>query len=161
MAYRMSFGLKLFVFSIILLMCILSSFFYFGLLINTTISMPLGIYQIIHSNVSISKGDLIVFKIPKKSEQLLKKVVAIENDHIIVNQEGVFLNGVLVTNSKIFHFDSKGHPLTPKFIDRTLSKNEIFAMGEHIQSYDSRYFGTVYMQENNIKKVYSLFTWSN
>lgn len=161
MAYRMSFGLKLFVFSIILLMCILSSFFYFGLLINTTISMPLGIYQIIHSNVSISKGDLIVFKIPKKSEQLLKKVVAIENDHIIVNQEGVFLNGVLVTNSKIFHFDSKGHPLAPKLLDKVLVQNEIFAMGDHIQSYDSRYFGTVYVKENNIRKVHLLFTWSN
>jgi signal peptidase I len=138
---------------------IVGIFYVFGLTVNLTNSMPLGIYQFSHENNTIAKNDLVVFHIPLKSEQLLKKVVAVENDHITVTQDGVFLNGAFVANSKIFHFDSKGHPLTPKLLDKTLAKGEIFAMGEHIQSYDSRYFGTVYMQENNIRKVHLLFAW--
>jgi len=137
-------------------------FFFFGLTVNLTESMPLGFYQFSSSNnVDIVKNDLVIFNIPEKSEQLLKRVIAAENDHIVVNQDGVFLNSVLIPNSKIFYFDSKGHPLTPKFMDRTLTKNEIFAMGEHIQSYDSRYFGIVHVKENNIRKVHLLFTWSS
>lgn len=136
-------------------------FFFFGLTVNLTNSMPLGIYQFSQGNTDITKNDLIVLNIPQTSDQLLKKVIGIENDHVVVNQEGVFLNGALVANSKIFRFDSKGHPLTPNLLDKILVKNEIFAMGDHIQSYDSRYFGTVYVKENNIRKVHLLFTWSN
>ena len=141
--------------------CLVSTFYFFGLTVNLTESMPLGLYQFSQGNTNIVKNDLIVFNIHQTSDQLLKKVVGIENDHVVVNQEGVFLNGTLVANSKIFRFDSKGHPLTPKLLDKILVKNEIFAMGDHIQSYDSRYFGTVYVEENNIRKVHLLFTWSN
>lgn len=141
--------------------CLVGTFYFFGLTINLTESMPLGLYQFSQGNTDIAKSDLIVFNIPQKSELLLKKVIAVENDHVVVNQEGVFLNGALVANSKIFRFDSKGHPLTPKLLDKVLVQNEIFAMGDHIQSYDSRYFGTVYVKENNIRKVHLLFTWSN
>ena len=140
---------------------LVGTFYFLGLTINLTESMPLGLYQFTKGNTDIAKNDLIVFNIHQTSDQLLKKVIAVENDHVIVNQDGVFLNGALVTNSRIFHFDSKGHPLTPKLLDKILVKNEIFAMGEHIQSYDSRYFGTVYVKENNIRKVHLLFTWSN
>lgn len=132
-----------------------------GLLINDTESMPLGLYQITEDeNVNVDKGNLIVFNIPQKHERLLKKVIAVENDHVVVDQEGVHVNGILLANSKIFFFDSKGHPLTPMFLNKHLEQNEIFAMGDHIQSYDSRYFGTVYMQANNIKKVRLLYSWS-
>lgn len=141
--------------------CLVSTFYFWGLTINLTESMPLGLYQFTKGNTDIVKNDLIVFNIHQTSDQLLKKVVGVENDHVVVNQEGVFLNGALVANSKIFRFDSKGHPLTPKLLDKILVKNEIFAMGDHIQSYDSRYFGTVYVEENNIRKVHLLFTWSN
>jgi len=140
---------------------IVGTFYFFGLTVNLTESMPLGLYQFSQGNTDITKSDLIVFNIHQTSDQLLKKVIGVENDHVVVNQEGVFLNGALVANSKIFRFDSKGHPLTPKLLDKILVKNEIFAMGDHIQSYDSRYFGTVYVKENNIRKVHLLFTWSN
>ena len=142
-------------------LCLAGTFYFFGLTVNLTESMPLGLYQFSQGNMDIVKNDLIVFNIHQTSDQLLKKVIAVENDHIVVNQDGVFLNGALVANSKIFRFDSKGHPLAPKLLDKVLVQNEIFAMGDHIQSYDSRYFGTVYVKENNIRKVHLLFTWSN
>lgn len=142
-------------------LCLVGMFYFLSLTVNLTESMPLGLYQFSQGNTDIAKNDLIVFDISQKSELLLKKVIAVENDHVVVNQEGVFLNGALVANSKIFRFDSKGHPLTPKRLDKILVKNEIFAMGDHIQSYDSRYFGTVYVKKNNIRKVHVLFTWSN
>ncbi len=63
-------------------------------------------------------------------------------------------------NSKIFQFDSKGQPLKMFPINRVLNQDEIFAMGENIQSYDSRYFGVVNIKESNIKKVDKFLIWS-
>ncbi|WP_442765280.1 S26 family signal peptidase [Sulfurospirillum cavolei] len=133
--------------------------FAFGLVINLTESMPQGLYQIV-DDTNISKNDLIVFTIPHKSEQLLKKVVAAENDSVVINQNGVYVNDALLQNSKIFNIDSKGNPLTPHLLNKTLKRGEFLALGEHVQSYDGRYFGTIHMQDNHIKKVHLIFTWS-
>lgn len=131
----------------------------FGFVINNTYSMPLGIYKV-KEDKQIYKNDLVVFEIPAFNKKLLKKVVATKDDLVLVNETGVYVNGTLLENSKIFQFDSKGQPLKMFPINRVLNQDEIFAMGENIQSYDSRYFGVVNIKESNIKKVDKFLIWS-
>ncbi len=161
MVYTMVFKSKFFTISLFLIIIGISIFYYFGLLINNTYSMPLGIYQIKKEDQYISKNDLVVFNIPQMEEKLLKKVVATKNDLVVVNETGVYVNGTLLENSKIFSFDTKGNPLKRAELNKILNENEIFAMGEHIRSYDSRYFGIINIKENKVLKVDKLFIWSN
>lgn len=134
-------------------------FYFFGLIINTTRSMPLGIYQI-QKDTNISKGDLVLFEIEGKKERLIKRAVATGGDIVFINKTGIFVNGTLLENSKIFQFDSKGRALNMYPINRALNQDEIFTKGDHIQSYDSRYFGAVNLIENKVIKIKKLFIWS-
>lgn len=134
-------------------------FYFFGLIVNTTLSMPLGIYQI-QQDQNISKGDLVLFQIEGKKERLIKKVVATKNDLVFLNESGIFVNGTLLENSKIFQFDSKGKSLKMYPINRKLNQNEIFTKGDHIQSYDSRYFGPINLKDNKVIKINKLLIWS-
>ncbi|MCT7910725.1 S26 family signal peptidase [Aliarcobacter butzleri] len=149
----------IFVFGVTTVLIGVGIFYFFGLIINYTASMPLGIYQI-QEDTNISKGDLVLFEIKEKRERLLKKVVATKNDLVFVNEDGIFVNGILLENSKIFEFDSIGRSLKMYSINRALNQDEIFTKGEHIQSYDSRYFGAVNLKDNKVIKVNKLFIWS-
>lgn len=121
--------------------------------------MPLGIYQQIDFK-ALNKNDLISFKIPHKKELLFKKIVAINGDFVEVNQNGVFINNAPLPNSKIFNKDSQGNPLPFKPFKKFLKSNEYFVMGEHIKSYDSRYFGTINIKNNQINKLKPILLWS-
>lgn len=119
--------------------------------------MPLGLYQEVNS--TLNKNDIIILKIPQKKESLLKKIMALKGDIVEVNTNGIFINDILMPNSKIFAFDSKGNPLEFKPFKYKLKEHELFVMGENIKSYDSRYFGVVNVFENKVKKVKPLITF--
>ncbi|BEK09770.1 hypothetical protein I12384_17110 [Campylobacter coli] len=114
--------------------------------------MPLGLYKEINSS-TLNKNDIVLLKIPQKKEILLKKIIAVNGDFVEVNKQGVFINKILMPDSKIFSFDSKGNPLEFKPFKHTLKENELFVMGENIKSYDSRYFGVINILQNEVKKV--------
>ncbi|OCS38168.1 signal peptidase I [Campylobacter fetus] len=132
-------------------------FYVFNLKFNITASMPLGIYQI--QNITPKKGDLVIFKLSQNSEILLKRVVAVNGDFVKVNKNGVFINKKLLENSTIFKFDTKGNPLKNVNINTNLQQNEIFVMGDHEKSFDSRYFGIINTNDIKIQTVREIFTW--
>lgn len=132
-------------------------FYFGGFYFNYTKSMPLGLYQEVNS--TLNKNDIIILKIPQKKESLLKKIMALKGDIVEVNTNGIFINDILMPNSKIFAFDSKGNPLEFKPFKYKLKEHELFVMGENIKSYDSRYFGVVNVFENKVKKVKPLITF--
>lgn len=140
-------------------MTLFTIFHSLNLIINTTQSMPLGIYQQINFK-TLSKNDLISFKIPDKKEVLFKKIVALKGDFVEVNQNGVFINNTHLPNSKIFNTDSRGNPLSFKPLKKFLRSNEYFVMGEHIKSYDSRYFGIINIKNNQVNKLKPILLWS-
>jgi len=72
---------------------------------------------------------------------LIKRVVATAWDSVTVDDSGVWVNGALVPNSKPNAVDSTGHPLPVAYGRHDLSVMEFWLMGEHANSYDSRYFG--------------------
>lgn len=156
----MGFKFRLFIILSLILTITALIFTSLGFIINNTYSMPLGIYKTQEDNNQISKNDLVIFKIPQFHKKLLKKVVATKNDLVLVNENGVYVNGIKLENSKIFHFDSMGQPLKMYPLNRVLNQDEIFTMGENIQSYDSRYFGVINLKDSNVKKVSKIFIWS-
>ncbi|HDX6268370.1 TPA: S26 family signal peptidase, partial [Campylobacter fetus subsp. venerealis] len=60
-----------------------------------------------------------------------------------------------------FKFDTKGNPLKNANINTNLQQNEIFVMGDHEKSFDSRYFGIINTNDIKIQKVREIFTWNN
>ncbi|MBZ7980341.1 S26 family signal peptidase [Campylobacter sp. RM12640] len=132
-------------------------FFSFGLVINTTKSMPLGLYKKVDG--PLVKGDLVMLKVPTINEYLIKKIAATKGDLIEINSNGVYINNILQTNTKIFKYDTFNQPLHFNQLKTILKDNEFIALGEHIRSYDSRYFGIVKQYENNIKKLIKIITF--
>lgn len=161
MVYQMGFKTKVtFTFGVATIFLTAGIFYIFGFIVNYTASMPLGIYQI-QKNQNISKGDLVIFKNKDTREKLIKRVVATKDDLVFVNENGIYVNGNLLENSKIFQYDSKGFPLQMYSINRALQEDEIFTKGDHVQSYDSRYFGSVNLKENEVIKIDKFFIWSD
>ncbi len=134
---------------------------------NMSSSMPIGYYRLLNAE-NIHKDDLVIICLKDSSFKkdaiergylevvnharcnivpLLKKVVAEEQDHILVNSEGVFINNNFIENSKPIPTDSQGRKLTIAEIDKTLSKDEYFVLGEHPKSFDGRYFGIITKDE--------------
>ena len=55
----------------------------------------------------------------------------------------------------------RGNPLQNVNINRKLQPNEIFVMGDHKRSFDSRYFGIINTNDIKIQKVREILTWNN
>ncbi len=146
--------------------------------LNTSSSMPIGYYKLLAA-VNIHKDDLVIVclkdsKLKKDAIEkgylevvnhercdivpLLKKVVAEAQDHIVVTGEGVFINGNFIENSRPIHTDSQGRILPIAVIDKILSKDEYFVLGDHPKSFDGRYFGII-TKDEIINKAEPSFTF--
>jgi conjugative transfer signal peptidase TraF len=147
------------------------------LIFNTTSSFPLGLYKI-SKKESYQKGDLVSFcaipnqtikkmieqdytqpnpNCPNQTPQLLKKILALEEDNITIDRE-VFVNGYLVKNSQVFKKDRNGNLLTIQ-PSQSIQKGYFWAMSDYNKkSYDSRYFGQVPLK-NIIGIATPILTW--
>lgn len=74
---------------------------------------------------------------------LLKRVVAVEGDRVAVSENGVWINGVLLPNSRPLRTDRSGNPLPVAWGEHVVSTRRVWVSGEHPDSFDSRYFGSV------------------
>jgi conjugative transfer signal peptidase TraF len=85
-------------------------------------------------------------KCNNKAQRLLKRVHAVQGDVITMNEEGLWVNGKWVQNSKPLKYDSSGRKmLSINMRNKYLVKdNEIWVMAEYAKnSFDSRYFGLI------------------
>jgi len=140
-------------------------------LVNTTHSMPLGLYY--RTAAPIGKGSLISYRLdvqlPAQSlgiergydrdgVPLLKRVVAACGDKVSVRANGVFVDGVLIPNSVPEVHDKQSRKLERAPLeDYTLRPGEAFLVGDTSTSWDSRYFGTVSV--TNCTAFSPVFTW--
>lgn len=130
--------------------------FLLGIRINVSRSIPIGIYVLTQED--IHKNDIVYFEIPKEKRfsliqkiakpynHLFKKIVAMENDTIEIKDGFVYLNSKKIPYSKIKpgmlpYFKNAPNIDTP--IKYTLKENELFLLGNTLDSIDSRYFGIV------------------
>lgn len=131
----------------------LSAIFYkFDLIINYTESMPIGLYRLCQDS-NFQKDDLVILYSDITHGFLLKRIAATAGDWVNTNREGVHINGVSIKNTKAFEFGSHRERLNFTLMNRALEKNEIFVVGEHPKSFDSRYFGAIDINKSRVKKI--------
>ena len=149
-----------------------------GLRLNTTRSIPLGLYRM--STDPIVNGAYVLWCPPKRQEfdlakergyigsgfcpggygNMMKKVLATHNDVVSVTDEGVLINGTFVPASQPFEEDSMGRPL-PRFrmTDHELAASELMLMSDtNSRSFDARYFGPVHRAHIQ-SIIYPVWTW--
>jgi|CXWL01.1.fsa_nt_gi conjugative transfer signal peptidase TraF len=136
--------------------------------INTTPSLPVGLYKKIHS--PIEKGVYVAFcppewdvfmmaqergfisasngmngNCPSGHGLMLKQVMALQGDTVSIDSSGVSINGKKLPLSEQLSIDDRNLPL-PLFSlkSRQLDASEALLMANiHPRSFDARYFGLV------------------
>ncbi|MDI1245233.1 MAG: S26 family signal peptidase [Rhodoferax sp.] len=125
-----------------------------GIILNVTDSMPEMVYKLGHgergsmaafcapiSHPSIGRGSC-----PDGSMPLIKRVVGVAGDRVTATDAGIDINGQRVPNSRPLDLDTKGSALPHLRGVFRLKEGEIWAAGEHPNSFDSRYYGPVKFQ---------------
>ena len=122
-----------------------------GIAFNVSESMPDITYRVGHGE----KGSVVSFctpiphpallrgTCPDSSMPLLKRVAGVAGDVVRTTDAGTKINGVFIVNSRPLDLDSSGKALPHLRGEFRLKKGEIWAAGEHSNSFDSRYFGPV------------------
>jgi conjugative transfer signal peptidase TraF len=123
----------------------------FGIVLNATGSMPGIVYKLGHGE----KGSLASFcsptphpsighgSCPDGSMPLIKRVVGVAGDLVTATDAGIEINALPVSNSRPLDLDTNGRALPNLRGFFCLKQGEIWAAGEHQNSFDSRYFGPV------------------
>ncbi|HMS84592.1 MAG: conjugative transfer signal peptidase TraF [Nitrospira sp.] len=149
-----------------------------GLRLNTTRSIPLGLYRM--SNDPIVKGASVLWCPPERPEfdlaqergyigtgfcpggygNMMKKVLATHKDIVSVTDAGGMVNGALIPGSQPLEADSLGRPL-PRFrmTDHMLASSELLLMSDtNSHSFDARYFGPVHRAHIQ-SRIHPIWTW--
>jgi conjugative transfer signal peptidase TraF len=149
-----------------------------GARVNTSKSIPLGLYWT--SRAPVQKGAYVmvcpppfgVFVEAKKRDYIgsgfcpggfgymMKKILAAKTDLVVIDADGVQVNGVLLPFSVPRIADTAGRPLprypVPSF---TLGQDDVLLMSDvSATSWDARYYGPVKLAQ--IATVITpIFTW--
>lgn len=148
-----------------------------GARINTTASIPVGLYWAVDQPVSL--GSYVMFCPPQTDAIhmartrryidagscpgnygfMMKRVFAVGSGRVEITAEGVTVNGSAVPNSRPLNQDQEGQslPLIRGVFD--LSPSDVLLMsGTSKSSFDARYFGLV--KRTQIQSVIRpVFTW--
>jgi conjugative transfer signal peptidase TraF len=157
----------------------LSGVFYLaGARINTTKSIPVGLYWT--TSAPVEKGAYVIFCPPQVGVfatakdrgyigsgfcpggygYFMKRVLAAKNDTVSITDKGVLVNGVLLPQSVPLKADLAGRALPHFQADHyTLGTSEVLLMSDVSRtSFDGRYFGPI--NRSQIKTVIRpVFTW--
>jgi signal peptidase I len=127
------------------------------IIINETISMAKGAYVRSGDLGHLEVGDIIALPMNASAKaylgdklgypddtMLIKRVAGISGDAMCRDGANVTINGKSVQASLK---DTRGNNLLSWGGCRTLLQNEVFVLGDHAGSFDSRYFGAVIRQE--------------
>jgi conjugative transfer signal peptidase TraF len=168
---------KLTLLALISLTLLTLSFKLLGLYINTTRSIPLGLYKSV--NQKPRKGAYVIFCPPKNEifdiamergyigvglcvggyGYMMKQVVALEKDKFLVSADGVSVNDTLLPFSQPLLTDGLGRKLPQINQEKAeIPKNYLLLMSDSPNSFDGRYFGLI--NKKQVKSVIKpLYTW--
>lgn len=131
--------------------------------VTLTPSLKHRVYWLTRNPDRVGRGEYVLFHDKelaarigmKKSEDMMKLVGCNEGDQLTVDAEKKFYcNGEYLVRAK--DVSLKGEPLQHFAFSGTVPKGAMFVMGEHKDSYDSRYFGFV-DKSRILAKAYPIF----
>lgn len=136
-----------------------------GLRVNTTPSMPRGLWQVVEHRALSRRGEIVAVcppdidairqgmargyigagSCPGGYEPLVKPIAAAEGDQVAVSAAGIAVNGQPVAGSAQLLQDSTGRSLRPFPAGvYPVKAGEVWLLSGHDpRSFDSRYFGPV------------------
>ncbi len=109
-------------------------------------------------------GDIIVFKFPgDRTKDYIKRVIGVEGDIVEVKDKKVYINGKAIDDPYGIHLESTLYPKSMDSRDNfgpfKVPEDTVFVLGDNRdRSYDSRYWGTVKLEE--IKGKAKIIYWS-
>jgi conjugative transfer signal peptidase TraF len=124
-------------------------------LVNETRSLPRGLY-VRRFHDAPDRGRLVAFAQPEAARSylaklgappdmmLLKRVAAVGGDHVCLKRDRLHAPGAGV---RVMGQDRAGAPLPHWTGCRILETDELFLLGDSPESFDSRYFGPVRLQD--------------
>lgn len=153
-----------------------------GARINRTNSLPKGLYWTVEKTPE--RGDMVAFWprdtvamrearrrgyiLPgvynvtsgKGYGLLLKRLMGIPGDMVSITDDGVWVNRLLVPNTKPLASDNIGDPLPQlRFIDYRLGEDEVLLVSDYLpRSFDGRYFG-IQEQRQIVEVVRPIWVW--
>jgi conjugative transfer signal peptidase TraF len=146
--------------AVLSLACITAS--HLGYRINSTPSMPEGIWKVDPITGPIRRGQIVsicpvdstIFQTARSRNylswglcqggysSLLKPVAAVPEDRLTISRQGISVNGVTAANSRSMAKDSLGRPMTQMQAGcYTVKLGTVWLVSSHPESFDSRYFG--------------------
>lgn len=108
--------------------------------INRTSSMPKGIYAKTTSH-NLKSGDIIVLIIDQFKNNLIKYIAGISGSEFCFDENrDLWIDGISTAQD-----NTQKYPQDPptQSTCQTLKHDELLVLGEHPDSYDSRYFGLI------------------
>lgn len=131
-----------------------------GLHVNTTVSMPAGIWRQQPYRGGLVDGQAVVVCLPPSDlarryigpgtcpdgmEPLLKTVGAVAGDAVTLGSSGASVNGRHIPNTAPLHHDAAGRPLVAYPAGTyQVHDGEVFLLSSHDpRSFDSRYLGPI------------------
>ncbi len=136
-----------------------------GVRVNTTASMPRGVWRVTSSDAPLRRGEIVTVCPPNTQpvrqgaqrgyipagscpggyEPLVKPIAATAGDVVAVSAQGVMVNGQPVQGTAQLAQDSAGRPLRPFPAGAyPVAAGEVWLLSGHDpRSFDSRYFGPV------------------
>jgi signal peptidase I/conjugal transfer pilin signal peptidase TrbI len=103
--------------------------------------------------VNTKQGDFVIFDqyLPeprKETRSVIKRVTCGPGDSLVVKDDEYYCNDRYLVRAK--QNTLMGSPLVPFVFNGVVPQGKVFATGDHIDSYDSRYYGF-----KDISKVYA------
>lgn len=122
------------------------------LIYNASASAPIGLYWL--DTQPVKRDDYVLVRVPERVRNLveergylppdvplLKRVVGMKGDRICRRGEEIFVNELVVVTAK--RRDGQGREMPMWHGCHILTKQTVFLLQEHPQSFDGRYFGPV------------------
>jgi signal peptidase I len=138
------------------------------IIVNETISMAKGVYMRSGDPKDASLGDIIAMPMTEsaraylgeelgypKNIYLVKRVAGVTGD-VMCRQDGIVTIGERTVQAK--RHDTKGNLLPFWKGCYTLLPDQVFVLGDHPNSFDSRYFGPV-MRNRLTGRYQEVVTW--
>lgn len=149
--------------SVICLVVLVTTLQVIGIRINTSPSLPIGVWKIRKVDTRFLRiGDSVAIRkscIPGASAHLLKLVAALPGDVIGRSEDHVYRNGcelplstIKASNSRSEKIDNVNYPLV-------VPEEHIWLHSNHVNGFDSRYFGPIPAQKAVIGRAILLWQW--